>query len=162
LMYSQAPAMASDYGLADRHGVWRDAEYWHANYPEWVYQFHPEWVVYREDWWVYDYRAHPKWFQYPFWKKYPVWTYGAYDQRYRWHYANWWHEHNPTWFYANHPRWAEPFPNWIRQDHATHPEWFRSVYWHEHPHDWNHPERSLSQPEKGGDFDTVGRPTSIL
>ncbi|MGD0074686.1 MAG: hypothetical protein ABSD31_10140 [Candidatus Binataceae bacterium] len=144
-IFIAAPGMAQRYGHADRKGVWRDAGYWHANHPEWVYRYHPEWVVEREEWWQADHERHPEWFAYPFWAEYPVWTYGAYDEHHVWRYAGWWHRHDPAWFYANHPRWAEPYPGWIRADHGRHPEWFRSAYWHEHPRDWNHPEAKFNQ-----------------
>ena len=150
MMFAQAPAMAARYGLADRHGVWRDAAYWHSSHPDWVYRYHPEWVVDEQDWWVYDHRMHPEWFDYPFWQEYPIWTYGAYDQSHVWRYAGWWRARNPAWFYANHPRWAEPYPNWIRADHAGHPEWFNSPYWHDHPHDWNHPDEVYRNLRKAG------------
>ena len=145
VMLACAPALAQRYGLADREGVWRDAAYWHENHPEWVYRYHPEWVVDQQDWWVYDHQRHPEWFGYPFWREHPIWTYGAYDQYHHWRYAGWWREHNAGWFYANHPRWAEPYPNWIRADHYAHPDWFRSPYWHDHPHDWNHPDEAYRE-----------------
>ena len=134
-----APAFASPYGLSDSHGVWRDADYWHANHPDWVYRFHPEWAVDRQDWWMADHRGHPEWFNSPYWRRYPVWTYGAYDRGHIWRDAGWWRERDPAWFYAHHPEWAEAHPGWIRDDHGRHPEWFHSAYWSEHPRDWNHP-----------------------
>lgn len=66
--------------MADRQGVWRDAGYWHSTHPDWVCRYHPERVVEREDWWVYDHQYHPEWFGSPFWAEYPIWTYGAYDE----------------------------------------------------------------------------------
>ena len=127
-------------GLNDSHGVWRSAEYWHANHPEWVYRYHPEWAVDRDDWWVVDHRGHPEWFYSPYWRRYPVWTYGAYDRGHVWRNARWWRERDPGWFYAHHPEWAEVHPGWIREDHGRHPEWFHSAYWGEHPRDWSHPD----------------------
>ena len=67
-----------------------------------------------------------------------------------WRYAGWWRVRNPAWFYANHPRWAEPYPNWIRADHAGHPQWFKSAYWHDHPRDWSHPERANQRLSEAG------------
>jgi hypothetical protein len=133
-----ASAFAAD-GLADSHGVWRDAGYWHANHPDWVYRYHPEWAVEHQDWWMYDHGRHPEWFYSPYWRRYPVWTYGAYDRGHVWRDAGWWHERDAGWFYAHHPEWAEAHPNWLRDDHGRHPEWFHSAYWSEHPRDWNHP-----------------------
>src|SRR5665213_403775 len=143
-----APARAQGYGLADRQGIWRDAEYWHANHPDWVYRYHPDWTVDQQEWWIADHQNHPEWFDYPFWREHPIWTYGAYDQSHQWRYANWWRERNPGWFYANHPRWAEPYPRWIREDYAAHPDWFRSNYWRDHPHDWNHPNEAYRNMER--------------
>ncbi|MFZ0246658.1 hypothetical protein [Candidatus Binatus sp.] len=131
-------AIAAD-GLNDSHGVWRDAQYWHANHPEWVYRYHPEWAVDHRDWWLADHQGHPEWFNSPYWRRYPVWTYGAYDRGHVWRDAGWWHERDAGWFYAHHPEWAEAHPGWIREDHGRHPEWFHSAYWSEHPRDWNHP-----------------------
>jgi hypothetical protein len=131
-------ALAED-GLNDSHGVWRGAEYWHANHPEWVYRYHPEWAVDRQEWWLADHRGHPGWFESPYWRRYPVWTYGAYDRGHVWRDAGWWRGRDPGWFYAHHPEWAEAHPGWIRDDHGRHPEWFHSGYWGEHPRDWNHP-----------------------
>jgi len=125
-IFAGAPAKAGPYGIKDSHGVWRDAEYWHAHHPEWVYRYHPEWVVEREEWWRVDHERHPEWFVNPFWREYPVWTYGAYDRHHVWRYAIWWHAHDPGWFYAHHPGWAEPYPEWMRADHARHPEWCKS------------------------------------
>ncbi len=142
-------AIAAPWGLKDSHGVWHDAEYWHANHPEWVYRYHPEWAVERQEWWLADHRSHPEWFGSPYWRRYPVWTYGAYDRGHVWREAGWWRERQPAWFYAHHPEWAEPYPRWIREDHGRHPEWFHSSYWSEHPRDWNHPDveyrRNLSR-----------------
>lgn len=134
-----ASAIAAPDGLRDSHGVWHDAEYWHANHPEWVYRYHPEWAVDRQEWWLADHRGHPEWFNSPYWRRYPVWTYGAYDRGHVWRDAGWWHERDAGWFYAHHPEWAEAHPGWIREDHGRHPEWFHSAYWNEHPRDWNHP-----------------------
>ncbi|MGH7780159.1 MAG: hypothetical protein ACREQR_10060 [Candidatus Binataceae bacterium] len=135
-----APLRAEPYGLRDSHGVWRDADYWHARHPDWVYRYHPDWAVQREEWWAADHRAHPEWFGNPYWRRYPVWTYGAYGPGHVWRGAGWWHAHNPNWFYAHHPEWAEPYPRWIRADRGGHPEWFHSAYWAQHPRDWNHPD----------------------
>jgi len=135
-----AAAFASPYGLSDSHDVWRDADYWHANHPEWVYRLHPEWAVDRREWWLADHRGHPEWFESPYWRRYPVWTYGAYDRAHVWRDAGWWRERDPAWFYAHHPEWAEAHPGWIRYDHGEHPEWFHSAYWSAHPRDWNHPD----------------------
>ena len=134
-----ASAIAAPDGLRDSHGVWHDAEYWHANHPEWVYRYHPEWAVDRQEWWLADHRGHPEWFNSPYWRRYPVWTYGAYDRGHVWRDAGWWHERDAGWFYAHHPEWAEAHPGWIREDHGRHPEWFHSSYWSAHPRDWNHP-----------------------
>jgi hypothetical protein len=135
-----APAIAANDGLKDSHGVWRDADYWHARHPEWVYRYHPEWAVDRQEWWLADHRDHPEWFESPYWRRYPVWTYGTYDRGHVWRDAGWWRERDPAWFYAHHPEWAEAHPGWLREDHGMHPEWFHSAYWNEHPRDWDHPD----------------------
>ena len=135
-------ARAEHYGLEDSHHVWHDADYWHERHPEWVYRYHPEWAMERQEWWEADHRQHPEWFGSPYWQQYPVWTWGDYDEHHVWHYAGWWHDRNPAWFYAHHPGWAEGHPEWMRRDHAGHPEWFRSPYWEEHRHDWNHPDEA--------------------
>jgi hypothetical protein len=82
-------AIAADEGLKDSHGVWHDADYWHARHPDWVYRYHPEWAVDRQDWWMADHRDHPEWFESPYWRRYPVWTYGAYDRGHVWRDAGW-------------------------------------------------------------------------
>jgi hypothetical protein len=133
-------AMARGYGLADSHHVWRSATYWHTNYPQWVYRYHPEWVVDEPGWWEVDHMYHPGWFYWPFWEEYPIWEYGIYDRSGVWHYAWWWRERYPDWMYRYHPEWAAAHADWLRSDHERHPAWFRSDYWREHPRDWNHPD----------------------
>lgn len=146
-------ARAERYGLADSHHVWHDSQYWHERHPDWVYRYHPEWAVERQEWWELDHEQHPDWFMSPFWEQYPVWTYGDYDDNHVWHYAGWWHERNPAWFYAHHPGWAEVYPGWMRRDHEGHPEWFRSAYWQEHRHDWNHPDEAYRHTlERSNDY----------
>src|SRR5208282_5675236 len=58
-----APAFASPYGLSDSHGVWRDADYWHAHHPEWA-EAHPGWI--RD-----DHGRHPEWFHSAYWSEHP-------------------------------------------------------------------------------------------
>jgi len=134
-----ASAKAERFGHEDSHHVWHDAGYWHERHPEWVYRYHPDWAVERQEWWEADHQRHPEWFGSPFWQQYPVWTYGDYDERHVWHYSGWWHEHNPNWMYERHPGWAEAHPEWMRHDHEGHPEWFHSPYWQQNRHDWKDP-----------------------
>jgi hypothetical protein len=137
LITTQASARAQE-GLYDSHHIWRDAAYWHARHPDWVYRYHPDWAV-SHGWWESDHLHHPEWFQSSFWHAYPLWTYGAYDQYRVWRSAQWWHSHDPAWLYAHHPEWAAPYSHWVREDYGQHPEWFRSAYWHDHPYSLNHP-----------------------
>jgi len=144
-----APAMAQPrFGAYDDGHVWRDAGWWHTNNPQWMYAYHPEWVVERRDWWWYDHQAHPDWFWAPFWGSYPLWTWGApYEGTY--HDYWWWHRYHPDWMYANHPEWAEPYGGWLRADYGAHPGWFASNYWREHPRDWANPDRAFWNRENG-------------
>jgi hypothetical protein len=140
LMVAPAMAYGPHFGEYDTHHVWHDAEWWHHNYPDWMYSHHPQWAVHY-DWWAADHRYHPGWFRSPFWRDHPMWAWGARGPRGVWHDYRWWHEHDPGWMYAHHPEWAGPYGRWIREDHGRHPEWFRTAYWHEHPRDWSHPDR---------------------
>jgi len=116
-----------------------------------VYRYHPEWTVERVDWWRVDHERYPEWFLWPFWVQYPLWTFGAYDEYHVWRDVYWWHARDPVWVYTHHPGWVEPYPIWMRADHARHPEWFRSAYWQKHPHDWRSPDeayRIVRGPER--------------
>ncbi len=148
-MLMAAPAMAQPrFGAYDAGHVWRDAGWWHTNNPQWMYAYHPEWVVERRDWWWNDHQYHPDWFWAPFWGSYPLWTWGAlYEGVY--HDYWWWHRYHPDWMYANHPEWAEPYGGWLRADYGAHPGWFTSNYWREHPRDWAHPDRAFWNRENG-------------
>ncbi|MGD0290036.1 MAG: hypothetical protein ABSC63_10340 [Candidatus Binataceae bacterium] len=109
-------AETQQMGGWDRNYQWRDADWWHRNDPDWVFEHHPEWN-----------RAHPDWMMD-----------GDYDDAHHWHNRNWWMQNHPDWAAQHHPHWgrrAEPLEHHGERDghHTQHDHGQGNG--HQHGHD---------------------------
>jgi hypothetical protein len=94
---------------------------------------------------------------------------GAYDNQHRWHDADWWHQNNPDWFWAQHPEWASVNPQWRDEDGAydQRHQWHYGQWWSQQNPDWvasrhpdwlrEHPNWRSQQPSQLGAYDNRHR-----
>ena len=69
---------------------------------------------------------------------------GDYDNGGTWQDAYWWHQNNPDFFYANHPKWISWYPELRNTDGAYDAQhnWHYGQWWYNQNPSWvpaNHP-----------------------